>query len=160
MQDKRSYFAQVFTALMIFSFLVGVCSVAFITAWPWEKNSPAWKPEFRLVAACGEKKEACGIAWKDLAEARGGGRVTALEPGSPAGELEEPANWLRWKKDDGLYEVKASSWHFQTSVRYRVENDTPVLLAYQDVDVAKAFTYAVGAAIFMMIGLYLRKLRG
>ncbi|MBL8441994.1 MAG: hypothetical protein JNK96_12335, partial [Betaproteobacteria bacterium] len=57
-------------------------------------------------------------------------------------------------------EVKASSWHFQTTVRYRIENDAPLLVAYQDVDVGRAFTYAMGAAIFMMVGLYLRKLRG
>ncbi len=160
MQDNRSFFTQVFTALMIFSFLVGVCAVAFITAWPWEKNNPDWKPDFRLAVACGDKKEACGIAWKELGEARGQGRVTALAPEGTAGEVEEPANWLRWKQDAGVYEVKASSWHFQTTVRYRIEKDAPVLIAYQDVDVARAFTYAVGAAIFMTIGLYLRKLRG
>jgi hypothetical protein len=159
MQDKRSFFTQVFTALMIFSFLVGVCSVAFITAWPWEKSNPAWKPEFRLVVACGEKKDACGVAWRDLAQERAAGRVTALAPAAPAGDLEEALNWLRWTSDQGVYEVKASSWHFQTVVRYRIENDAPVLVAYQDVNVARAFTYAIGAAIFMMVGLYLRKLR-
>ena len=56
--------------------------------------------------------------------------------------------------------MKASSWHFQTVVRYRVENDTPVLVAYQDVDVSRAFTYGIGAALFLTIGLGLRKLRG
>ncbi|HMU99578.1 MAG TPA: hypothetical protein PKD04_00765 [Rhodocyclaceae bacterium] len=160
MQDNRSFFTKVFTALMIFSFLVGVCSVAFITAWPWEKDNPAWKPDFRLVVACGEKKEACGIAWKELSDARSQGRVSGLALAGNAGEIEEPANWLRWKQDSGVYEVKASSWHFQTTVRYRIENDAPLLVAYQDVDVGRAFTYAMGAAIFMMVGLYLRKLRG
>jgi hypothetical protein len=83
----------------------------------------------------------------------------SLEPPAPAGELEEPGNWLRWTERDGIFEVKASSWHFQTVIRYRVEKDTPVLVAYQDVDVSRAFTYGVGVAIFMMAGLYLRKLR-
>ena len=73
---------------------------------------------------------------------------------------QEENNWLKWKKEDGLYEVKASSWHFQTVVRYRIENDTPVLVAYQDVDVSRAFTYGIGAALFLTIGLSLRKLRG
>ena len=43
--------------------------------------------------------------------------------------------------------------------RITTEDGKPVLVAYQDVDVSKAFTYGLGVAIFMMIGLYLRKLR-
>lgn len=159
MEDKRSFFSQVFISLMIFSGLVGVSAVAFITSWPWEKNSPDWKPTFRLVATCAATKEACGIAYGELADAKAKGVLTSLETAEPAGDVEEEKNWLKWKKEDGIYEVKASSWHFQTTIRYKVENDTPVLVAYQDVDVSKAFTYAIGAAIFMMIGLNLRKLR-
>jgi hypothetical protein len=36
----------------------------------------------------------------------------------------------------------------------------PILLDYQDVDVPKAFYYGVAAALFSMLGLYLRRLRG
>lgn len=157
MQDKRSFFSQIFTSLMIFSLLVGICTVAFITSWPWEKSAPVWQPSFRLVASCGE--QACGVAWSELAQARAEGRVTAIEPTETAGEVEETQNWLKWLKQDGLYEVKASSWHFQTTVRYKIDNGEPVLVAYQDIDVAKAFTYGIGAAVFMMFGLYLRRLR-
>lgn len=160
MEDKRSFFSQIFTNLMIFSLAVGASTGAFIYAWPWEKTAPAWKPTFRLVAACGEKKEACGLSYGELADAKTQGRLTALEPSEPAGEIEEEQNWLKWKKEGDTYEVKASSWHFQTVVRYRIENDAPVLLAYQDVDVPRAFTYGIGAALFLMIGLGLRKLRG
>lgn len=160
MEDKRSFFNQIFTSLMIFSLAVGASTVAFIYAWPWEKTTPAWKPTFRMVAVCGEKKEACGLAYGELADARAQGRVTALEPAEAAGEVEEENNWLKWKKEDGIYEVKASSWHFQTVVRYRIENDAPVLVAYQDVDVARAFTYGIGAAFFLTVGLGLRRLRG
>ena len=159
MQDNRPFLSQVFMALMIFSLLVGVCTVAFLYSWPWERTNVEWQPEFRLAATCGEKKEACGVAWGEVAEARATGRLVSIEPPTPAGELEEPLNWLRWSRTDGVYEVKASSWHFQTVIRYRVENDTPILVAYQDVDVSKAFTYGLGVAIFMMAGLYLRKLR-
>ena len=159
MEDKRPFFTTVFTALMIFSLLVGVCTVAFITSWPWEKQNPAWQDTFRLAAVCGEKKEACGIAYGELAEAKASGRLVGLEPKEANGEIEEPMNWLKWTKEKDYYEVKASSWHFQTTIRYKVEDDKPVLVAYQDVDVAQAFTYGMGAAIFMMIGLYLRKLR-
>lgn len=159
MQDTRSFFSTVFTALMIFSLLVGVSTVAFIYSWPWEKSDLAWKPTFRLAATCGEKKEACGIAFSELDDARAKGQLVSLAPPEANGEIEEPENWLKWSLVDGVYEVKTSSWHFQTSVRYRIDKETPVLVAYQDVDVAKAFTYGIGAAIFMMVGLYLRKLR-
>lgn len=159
MQDNRSFFSQIFTTLMIFSLAVGASTVAFIYSWPWEKKDPVWQPGFRLVAACGEQKEACGVSYGELAEARAKGRVTALEPTEAVGEIDEESNWLKWSKDNGVYEVKASSWHFQTVVRYKMENDTPVLVAYQDVDVAKAFTYGMGAAIMLILGLNLRKLR-
>lgn len=158
MEDKRSFFAKIFIALMIFTGLVWVWTVAFIISWPWEKKAPIWKPEFRVVAVCGEKKEPCGIAYGDLAEAKAKGLVSALEMAEPAGDVEEPQNWLKWKKEDGVYEVKASSWHFQTTIRYKVENDAPVLVAYQDVE-AKAFYYGIAAALFSLLGLYLRKLR-
>ncbi len=160
MQDNRSFFTTVFTSLMIFSLLVGVATVAFITSWKWEKDAPAWKPEFRLIALCGEKKEACGVAWGELAEARANGQVTGLELAEPAGEVSEPQNWLKWSQENGIYEVKASSWHFQTTIRYKLEKDAPVLVAYQEVDVSKALTYGIGAAIFIMVGRNLRELRG
>ena len=76
----------------------------------------------------------------------------------PAGDIEEKANWLKWKKENGIYEVKASSWHFQTTIRYKLEDDVPVLIEYQDV-AAKAFYYGIAAGLFSLIGLYLRKLR-
>ncbi|MCE1181986.1 MAG: hypothetical protein LWW81_06725 [Rhodocyclales bacterium] len=159
MEDKRSFFSQVFTSLMIFSLLVGVCTVAFITSWPWEKNAPTWKPEFRLAANCGDKGETCGVPYGELKAEQAAGRIKSLVPAEPAGDVEEEKNWLHWKLDNGIYEVKSSSWHFQTVIRYKIENDVPVLVAYQDVDVARAFTYGMGAAMFMMIGLYLRRLR-
>ena len=159
MQDNRSFFSQVFIALMIFSGLVGVCAVAFISSWPWEKKAPVWQPQFRLVATCAATKEPCGIAYGELSEAKAKGTLASLEPAASAGDIEEEQNWLQWKKENGIYEVKASSWHFQTTIRYTIENETPVLVASQDVDVPRAFTYAIGAAIFMMVGLYLRKLR-
>lgn len=159
MEDKRSFFATVFTALMIFSGLVGISTVAFISSWPWEKKDPAWKPAFRIVAVCAATKEPCGIAYGDFADAKAKGLFTSLEPDQPAGDVEEAKNWLKWKKEDGIYEVKASSWHFQNTIRYKIADGAPVLLAYQDVDVPKAFTYGIAAALFMMTGLYLRKLR-
>ena len=71
-QDKRGLLAKIFIALMIFSALVGVWSIAFMISWPKEKTD-VWKPEFRLVANCANK-ETCGFAYKDLADAKAQGR--------------------------------------------------------------------------------------
>lgn len=158
MEDKRSQLSKVFIALMIFSALVGAWSVAFIISWPWDKTDQ-WKPEFRLVATCANK-ESCGFAYKDLADAKAKGLYTSLTPAEPAGDIEEEQNWLKWKLEKGILEVKASSWHFQTTIRYTVENELPILIEYQDVDVARAFYYGIAAGLFSLLGLYLRKLRG
>lgn len=157
-QDKRGLLAKIFIALMIFSALVGVWSIAFMISWPKEKTD-VWKPEFRLVANCANK-ETCGFAYKDLADAKAQGLYTSLTPAEPAGDVQEEHNWLKWKIENGIFEVKASSWHFQTTIRYTVENDMPILLDYQDVDVTRSFFYGIAAALFSMLGLYLRKLRG
>lgn len=159
MEDKRSFFSQIFTSMMVFSLLVGVCTAAFIYSWPWEKTNPQWRPTFRIIASCGEKKDACGFAYQDLMEAKNSGKLAALEPAEAVGEIEEAQGWLKWRLDNGVYEVKSSSWWFQSTIRYRVENAEPVLIAFQDVEVSKAFTYGLGAAVFMMFGLNLRKLR-
>jgi hypothetical protein len=158
MEDKRSQLSKIFIALMIFSALVGAWSVAFIISWPWDKTDQ-WKPEFRLVATCANK-EPCGVAYKDLADAKAKGLYTSLTPAEPAGDIEEEQNWLKWKLEKGILEVKASSWHFQTTIRYTVENELPILIEYQDVDVARAFYYGIAAGLFSLLGLYLRKLRG
>ncbi len=158
MEDKRGFLAQIFIALMIFSALVGVWSVAFMISWPWDKTDE-WKPEFRVVAVCADK-QICGFAYKDLADAKAKGLYTTLIPSESAGDLEEVQNWLQWKNQNNIFEVKASSWHFQTTIRYTVENEVPVLVEYQDVDVAKAFYYGIAAGLFSLLGLYLRKMRG
>lgn len=126
-------------------------------SWPWDKSSE-WKPEFRLIAVCAEK-EICGFAYKDLADAKAKGLYTTLTPAEPAGDLEEAQDWLKWKVEKGMIEVKASSWHFQTTIRYKVENEVPVLVEYQDVDVARAFYYGIAAGLFSLLGIYLRKMR-
>ena len=158
MEDKRGFLAKIFIALMIFSALVGVWSVAFMMSWPWDKSNE-WKPEFRLIAVCANK-EVCGFAYKDLADAKAKGLYTSLTPVELAGDVQEEQDWLRWKAEKGVIEVKASSWHFQTTIRYKVENEVPILIEYQDVDVPKAFYYGIAAGLFSLLGLYLRKLRG
>ena len=58
-----------------------------------------------------------------------------------------------------MIDAKASSWYFQTTIRYKVEDGTPVLIEYQDVG-AKAFYFGIAAGLFSLLGLYLRRLRG
>jgi len=156
-QDKRGMLAQIFIALMIFSALVGAWSVAFMIAWPKEKTD-VWKPEFRLVAICADN-EPCGVFYQDLADAKAAGTVKTLTPAAPNGEIMEEHAWLRWSINNGIFEVKSSSWHFQTTIRYTVENELPILLDYQDVDVARAFFFGIAAALFSLLGIYLRRLR-
>ena len=156
-QDKRGLLAQIFIALMIFSALVGAWSVAFMISWPKEQTD-VWKPEFRVVAICADK-EPCGFAYKDLADAKAKGLYTSLTPAEPAGDIQEENNWLKWTIENRVFEVKASSWHFQTTIRYTVEDDIPVLLEYQDIDVPKAFYYGIAAGLFSLLGIYLRRLR-
>jgi hypothetical protein len=158
-EEKRGLLAEIFIALMMFCGLVWVWSVAFILGAPWQKTAD-WKPEFRLPAVCA-KGEVCGVPYGELADAKAKGTFTSLMPAEPAGEVEEPQNWLKWKKASGepwQIEATASSWHFQTTVRYRLEGETPVLVEYKEVE-GKSFYYGVGAALFTLLGIYLRKLR-
>ena len=156
-QDKRGFFAQVFLAMMIFCGLVWIWTVAFIVAWPWDK-SDIWKPEFRVVALC-DKDETCGVAYGELAAARSSGLLKTLNLPDNAGDVMGKDGWLQWKKiDGGLIEAKASSWHFQTIIRYKVEDEQPILVEYQDVNV-KAFYFGIAAALFSLFGIYLRKFR-
>ncbi|MGE5470695.1 MAG: hypothetical protein ACM3X0_07870 [Bacteroidota bacterium] len=155
-QENRGFFAKTFLLLMIFCGLVWIWTVAFIVAWPWEKTS-VWKPEFRVAAVC-DQDEPCGFAYGQLAEAKAKGLYKTLNLDGDAGDVMEKDGWLQWKKVNGLIEAKASSWYFQTTIRYKLEGDTPVLVEYQDVS-AKAFYYGIAAGLFSLIGLYLRKFR-
>lgn len=153
---KRGFFAQAFFAMMLFCGLVWIWTVAFIIFWPWEKTDE-WKPYFRVVAVC-EKGEICGIPYGLLDEGKSKGMYTSINIPGDAGEVMEEKGWLQWKKVGNLIEAKASSWHFQTTIRYQVENEKPVLVEYQDVG-AKALYYGIAGGLLSLIGLYLRKLR-
>lgn len=149
-------FMRIFAGMMAFCILVWMWTVAFIIAGPWEKSS-TWQPQFRLAAICSDD-QVCGIDYGALAAARAEGKVKQLTL-KESGEMPETSNWLRWTlKEGGIYEVRASSWHFQTTIRYRIVDDAPVLIEYQDVG-AKTLYYGIAGALFTLTGLYLRKLR-
>ena len=63
---------------------------------------------------------------------------------------------MRWKPHASGIELKASAWNFQTTVRYRVDDKTPVLLEYQEIS-GKVFLFAVIGALISTALLYLRK---
>ena len=105
-QDKRSMFAQIFTAMMIFCGLVWFWVVVFIMAWPWTKSSE-WRPEFRIPAVCADG-ELCGIPHGELAK----GQFKSLSVPDAAVVMEDK-NWLRWTTQNGVVEAKTSSWHFR-----------------------------------------------
>ncbi|HZX29849.1 MAG TPA: hypothetical protein VFF03_00725 [Rhodocyclaceae bacterium] len=157
--QKRGIMAEIFIAMMMFCGLVWVWTVAFILGWPWEAST-TWKPEFRLAAVCANN-EACGVTYGELADAKAKGTLVSLAPAEATGEVEHKDAWLRWKKAEGKpwqIEAKSSSWYFQTTVRYRLEGDTPVLVEYQDVT-GKALYYGMAAAFVSLIGIVLRRLR-
>lgn len=152
-------FSRIFPALMLFCLLTWVWTVAMIMAWPWDKTSE-WKPDARLPAVCADGKM-CSITYAQLTEALSQNKITSLLPTEPVGEIADPDAYLAWttaKGEPWQFEAKTSSWHFETKVRYSVNNNIPVLVQYRHYD-GTIFLYALPAALFTLIGIYLRKLR-
>lgn len=149
-------FRSIFGWLMGYVALIWVWTVALMIAWPSDQTSK-WEPDYRVLAVCADK-EPCSVPYGELAEARAKGRFTSLVPPEPVGEVVESDAWLRWKTVTGKpwqYEVTRSSWHFQTTVRYRLEGDTPVLSEVNHYD-AKVMLYAFPLAFFTLVGLAFR----
>lgn len=157
---ERRPFARIFIAMMVFCLLVWVWTVALIMAWPWDKV-PEWKPDTSLPAVCANG-EMCSVSYGELTEALAQQKISSLVPKEPVGEVSESDAYLRWKTESGKpwqYEASRSSWHFETTVRYKLNGNVPELVAYRHYD-GKVFLYALPAALFSLLGLYLRKLRG
>ena len=93
-----------------------------------------------------------------MEDARAKGLFQTLDLPGDAGEVMEERGWLQWKRVNGLIEAKASSWHFQTTIRYKLEDGKPVLVEYQDVS-ARAFYFGIAAALLSLLGIYFRKFR-
>ncbi len=158
--QNKPLLSRVFPALMLYCLLVWVWTVAIIMAWPWEKTSD-WKADVRLPVVCADGKT-CSITYDKLASSLAEGKVTALLPTEPAGELQDPDAWLRWKSvSDQPWQIEASlsSWHFETTVRYKPGAGTLELVQYRHYD-AGVFFYALPAALFSLLGIYFRRLRG
>ena len=157
-RDNRPLFAGIFKAMMIYCVLVWVWALALIYAWPWQKGGE-WLPEFPIVAVCAPETS-CAISYGKIGEARRSGQMTTLTPLTETGELALDTGTLRWRSGSGsgVIESRLADWNFQISVRYRLQDDMPVLLEYQNIT-GRTILYALGGALFTLIGLYLRKLR-
>lgn len=156
---KANIFRSIFGWLMGFVALSWVWTVALMVAWPAEETS-RWEPDFRLVAVCADG-EACSVPYGELASALAQGKVKTLVPPEPVGEVAEADAWLRWKTATGKpwqHEVTRSSWHFETTVRYRFDGETPVLVEVRRYDVG-LFIYAIPAALLSLIAIFLSNRR-
>jgi hypothetical protein len=159
MMATAHVFRSIFGWLMGLVAMTWVWAVGLIMAWPWEKNIP-WEPDFPLVATC-KDNEACSIPYARIETAKSQGVYSALLPPEPIGEVQETDAWLRWKIVTGeawQFEVARSSWNFETVVRYRFDEDAPVLLEVKRYD-ARILFYAFPLALFMVGGMFLRSLR-
>ncbi|HEX5801820.1 MAG TPA: hypothetical protein VFY24_02255 [Azospira sp.] len=158
-ETGKPLLSRVFPALMLYCLFVWVWTVAIIMAWPWDKTSE-WKADARLPVVCANG-QMCSITYDKLAAALAEKQVAAVLPKDPVGELQDPDAWLRWKSvADQPWQIEASlsSWHFETTLRYKVSGDKPELLQYRHYD-AGVFFYALPAALFTLLGVYLRRLR-
>jgi hypothetical protein len=87
--------------------------------------------------------------------------VPTLQPPEPFGEVQETDAWLKWRMDAGKpwqLEVSRTSWNFETTVRYRFDGETPVLMELKRYDV-RILLYAIPLALVMVGGMFLRSLR-
>jgi hypothetical protein len=152
-------FRSIFGWMMGFVAMTWVWAVALIMAWPWEKNA-SWEPDLPLVATC-KDNQACSVPYGQLAQAKAQGIYSALQPPEPFGEVQETDAWLKWRMDTGKawqLEVSRSSWNFETTVRYRFDGETPVLMELKRYDV-RILLYAIPLALVMVGGMFLRSLR-
>ena len=149
-------FSRIFSAFMVFCILVWLWGLGLYLFWPWQ-NGGTWLPEYPIAVSCADGA-VCALPIGQLAAARAEGRVTSVQPPSESGETAYQMLTVRWKQHHDGLESKASAWNFQTTVRYRIDNEQPVLLEYQEIS-AHLFLYALAGAFVSTILLYLRKLR-
>lgn len=147
-------FTGVFSTFMAFCLLVWLWSFSLFLFWPWQQGGQ-WLPDFPILAVCADD-QVCSVPHAELAEAKAAGKVKSLELPEDAGETTYEMLHLQWKKIKGGVEAKLSTWNFQTVVRYRIEDEQPVLVEYQEIN-GKLFLYAIGGALVTLAGLLIKK---
>ena len=141
---------------MVFCVLVWMWGLGLYLFWPWQHGG-TWLPDYPIAVTC-PNGEVYALPVGQLAAARAKGLVTAVAPPTDSGETAYQMLTVRWKQHSDGLESKASAWNFQTTVRYRIDNEQPVLLEYQEIS-GHIFLYALAGAFVSTILLYLRKLR-
>lgn len=156
MKQPSERFSTIFSAFMVFCVMVWMWGLGLFMLWPWQKGGE-WLPEFPIVAICADGNT-CAVTVRELAQAKLSGKIKSLLPPAEIGETAYEQITLQWKRLPNSIQLKASAWNFQTTVRYRLENDTPVLMEYQEIN-GKVFLFAIAGALVTTLLLYLRKLR-
>lgn len=154
--DPSQRFGKIFKALMVYCVLVWLWCLGLLMVWPWQKGGD-WLAEFPIVAVCSDDT-LCTIPYGELNQVKASGKLKTLVPPSETGDTVYNQLSVQWKRLQGGVETKVSAWNFQTTVRYRLDNEIPVLVEYQEIG-GKVFLVAIGGALLTLIGLYLRKLR-
>jgi len=149
-------FTTIFSAFMIFCVMVWLWGLGLFMLWPWQKGGE-WLPDFPIVATCTDDV-ICAIPYGELPAAKAAGKLKSLIPMENNGETAYELITLQWKLIKGGIETKASAWNFQTTVRYRIDNEMPVLVEYQEIS-GKVFLFAIVGALVSTLLLYLRKLK-
>lgn len=147
-------FSAIFSAFMVFCVLVWLWGLGLFMFWPWQKGGQ-WLPDFPVAVLCAGDQP-CAIPVGQLAEAKTDGRLVSLWPKEDTGETAYEMITVQWHKIAGGMQVKASAWNFQTTVRYRIEDEQPVLVEYQEIS-GKLFLYAIAGALVSTLLLFLRK---
>ncbi len=148
-------FTAIFTAFMVFCVLVWLWGLGLFMLWPWQKGGD-WLPDYPLAVTCADGS-ACALPVGELPKAKAEGRIKSVTPPETSGETFYELITVQWQAHAIGIESKASAWNFQTKVRYRIAEDTPVLVEYQEIG-GKVFLYAVLGALVSLGLLYLRKL--
>lgn len=149
-------FTRIFSAFMVFCVLVWLWSLGLFMLWPWQKGGD-WLPDFPIVAVCADDS-ICTVPYGELPAAKAAGRIKSLLPATDSGETEHEMISLQWKRLAGGMETQASAWNFRITVRYRIDDEMPVLVEYQEIN-GKVFLFAVVGALVSLGLLYLRKLK-
>jgi hypothetical protein len=154
--DPGKRFAGIFKTLMLFCALVWLWGMLLLQFWPWHKGGE-WVADFPIAALCANDA-VCALPYGELAAARAAGKFKTLALPGDSGETAYQLIALQWKKQGSLIEAKASAWNFQTTVRYRIEDEQPVLVEYQEIS-GKLFLFALGGALLTLLGLHVSKRR-
>ena len=149
-------FQRIFRALMVFCVLVWLWGLGLYMIWPWDKGGE-WLPEFPIVVTCADNS-ACALPFRELAEAKSSGRISALHPPIESGETAYGQLHMEWQPWNKGMETKVSAWNFQITVRYALIDEQPVLVEYREIS-GKLFLVAILGALLTLFGLYRNQLK-